>query len=795
MKKFFGLIILAIALVLTSCGANDVAHEKASVEFSIPVADILALQNNVGSKARYGGNEETTFEKILVQIKSDKYYESSLASIPIDSISYDEDGNIRILNDQYLSYYADLEQLAEEYEIPIDIIFSESFVEYLTEYEDLLPKYIEILKNNKLTKTAAIYEETNGEFTQEQGAVMAQEFSSAFVYKDNITFTFDSLEPDTYTVMVDVIEENHESWEQESQPGQDPITVTQTYTSWEYTGEQTIQVFAGQDNPVTVELEENPGEKENLFDTIDFSYEEDGQIKTVTAAMSDFQGSSDYITQTEIPAKYELKNRGGTMCFREFPENADIPSDEGWLELKSFAYIMDDSFHFSTGFDIKLEKVMNNNGEETKEYFSFADNKIELLDQMKKFSEETIDNGWSEYNIIFTQKYDSSEFVFKTFFHLMYCEYEEIKNDDDITSEQEGENEGNEQGGDTPTGLTETAQGSLLNNTSQQSGEEVTQNLVFNKRTSLKDKNRYIYEADLSTILNGKKLSTDDSVVFVMKIPSKTADGTDYNLPFSQLQYELQTEDWEQISDEILYNNNECINCGSYPSSDDYYTFVLPLNFVQTPQTYNKVLFFFDLDFGGTVTNIPTTLTIPVASLDCYIFPASSKTLVFAVGQTYGDATHPFRYEFKQKMVDNNGDMVSLAKDQTVTIFLSGTVKYQGSNNFDEITLDGEIFDGAGYYVTGDAGPSLSYFHSMSNTDSTVTGNVLSVTPARGRFTDDYFFKFVYIQKPYWDKADVEANNELAISHNYQFQCTSTCTDPSVLLIIQGFEMKTSVTE
>ena len=51
MKRFFGFFILMVAFVLASCGINDVPKEKASVDFSIPVADILAYHNRASRDA------------------------------------------------------------------------------------------------------------------------------------------------------------------------------------------------------------------------------------------------------------------------------------------------------------------------------------------------------------------------------------------------------------------------------------------------------------------------------------------------------------------------------------------------------------------------------------------------------------------------------------------------------------------------------------------------------------------------------------------------------------------------
>ena len=51
MKKIFSVFVLILGFVLVSCGLNDVPQEKASVDFKIPVADLLLLKNSASREA------------------------------------------------------------------------------------------------------------------------------------------------------------------------------------------------------------------------------------------------------------------------------------------------------------------------------------------------------------------------------------------------------------------------------------------------------------------------------------------------------------------------------------------------------------------------------------------------------------------------------------------------------------------------------------------------------------------------------------------------------------------------
>ena len=85
MKKFFGLTVLLVAALFVSCNFNN-SNQKGSVDFTIPVGEIIALRNEiqeepVTEKEDPQSSEEPVNEKeygetfgFLVQLKGNKGY-------------------------------------------------------------------------------------------------------------------------------------------------------------------------------------------------------------------------------------------------------------------------------------------------------------------------------------------------------------------------------------------------------------------------------------------------------------------------------------------------------------------------------------------------------------------------------------------------------------------------------------------------------------------------------------------------------------------------------------------------
>ena len=85
MKKLFGLTVLLAAVLFSSCSFNN-TRKKGSVDFSIPIGEIIALRNEIAEDAviekEYDENQEeieseSEYKELysfLVQIKGDKGY-------------------------------------------------------------------------------------------------------------------------------------------------------------------------------------------------------------------------------------------------------------------------------------------------------------------------------------------------------------------------------------------------------------------------------------------------------------------------------------------------------------------------------------------------------------------------------------------------------------------------------------------------------------------------------------------------------------------------------------------------
>ena len=806
MKRLFVFCLLLLAFVFSSCNFNNTARQKASVEFTIPVTDILALNNN---SARNSGLEgEGRLTKILVQLKSDKYYTSKLEIVNAEDVYLGQD--LKYYTSLYAEYYKDLQAFFEEYNLTEDVFFSDKINSFFEENEKLLESYIELLNKNHLTQAAAIYRETKGQqLTAAQGAIIAQEFESTF--SKNVSFVFDDIEPGNYTVLVDIFDEEIFVPEGLNDDGNVPQSHSEVW--WFYTGQQSVNVIAGQDNPVNVEIDEFMYDKQDICD-IEITYEEDGQTKTLITNNAGFSGSDDYETGNHIAPKYEIRNFGGKICFRETSfdrQKADDKVQEGdqepyvevqekdWLEVKALDYIINDDFHLAKGFVHKVRKTSfgkkqnNDFGEPAEEIFEFVDNKIDMLEQLKADSQPVNADGSSysgpEYSLESSQKFESGEeFIYSLPLNVLYCEYEEVKTDENDPSQGGGENT-DPVIEETDKTFTEDAHGSLLNTSVGADGVSASVTLTFEKRP---DSNppRYIYEQSLSEMLSGKTLARGDTVVFVMKLipaENKPAD-------FNSFYYELQKSDWRDLTDDELYDGNEYIGVdNSSVPEEGYYTFVMPFNFIENPKDYDTVLFFFDGYEGDTAES----KALQVKSLDYHIFPAESKTFAFKLGKNYDD-NNPYRYELEKPLANADDQIYELEEGETVSVTISGTVKaYKKTDSGfepesfstpEDTFFKGEIFDNADYASSENS--DWQTYHPLSNDRATI--NTKKLTIRNGEFSDSGTYLFGNIQKPYFDKLK-DVNESDLPDHIYKFQCTSSCPDPSVLLVIEDYDLSITV--
>lgn len=595
-----------------------------------------------------------------------------------------------------------------------------------------------------------------------------------FIPQQYLTYSFEELPVEQkYTVMVDVFQE--EVW-----AGEKPCNCNNSCLM--FSGEtKDIEVSMGKITPVTVIVEE---ENESYLFDIKAEYLDDNELQSKTLAINN---SPDFYICYDINRDVYYFSECAPQY--DFESSIYIVDPSNCKQLTNLSFVLKEGSHFDT-FNFAVIFYDNDTSSETS--VDLADGALSILGNDKIFSNINVEKQIGNINLCFS--------TFIPYLQIYSISFAEKSSEEEPMVESSDNLEEDPDVGDNPTqtNIDEEIHGSLLSSSSQEgaTGSSTDQQLVFNK---CGDSNRFIYDVSLKNALNGKTLATGDTVVFVMKVTSPD------NKPvtFNQFYYELRTENWAEMNDTALYAGNECINVdnASVPA-EGYYTFVMPLNFIQNPQDYNTVLFFFD---GQSGTTEPTQ-TLNVLSLDYYIFPENSKTFVLGLGKNYDSNTsgnYPYRYEFNKPMLNAQGLMCNLEGGETVEISLSGTVKKYSninnssaaSENVSNKSFSGEIYDGASYSST--KGSSWQDYHPLSNTEGDkASENVTTLTVANGTFNNNGVYKFVNIQTPFFDKVQTyDAGTDSSDpSHNYQFQCTSLCEDSSVLLVIEGFEMTTTVT-
>ncbi len=86
MKKFFGLIVLLAAVIFSSCNFNN-SNKKGSVDFTIPIGEILAYKNEISEAENpiiQDEPETLTNLAAIVQIQGDKgYYKAQIKKTDI----------------------------------------------------------------------------------------------------------------------------------------------------------------------------------------------------------------------------------------------------------------------------------------------------------------------------------------------------------------------------------------------------------------------------------------------------------------------------------------------------------------------------------------------------------------------------------------------------------------------------------------------------------------------------------------------------------------------------------------
>lgn len=378
MKRLFGLCMLLFAFVLTSCGVNNAAKEKATVEFSIPVADLLMYKNATGSL-----NDEDSEEiKLLVQIKSAQKYASQVQVITEDMIYEQLYGKIIEIVTEYITK---LDALYKKYGLPFD---KDGALEYMlgAMEEGTEASLDEFLYDEEAIMQLALNDPEKYAAFGDELDDLGREYSLKIAesYKDtslddtvNVNFTFKDVEPGQNLIMVDLITRNEDGFEGDSEWWETTLT-----------GQEEINAIAGQNNLVEIELtvpDPHTQEEESEYFNIEFSYEQGGNTVTKTVTRQELEGGYKYTggdNREYVEPVYEYGILNGKPCIRK--KTSD--NSGTWYELKSFNYVLKDDTHFSTGFEITADAMIWKNNEKTGESelnaipLTVSSNSISLLE-------------------------------------------------------------------------------------------------------------------------------------------------------------------------------------------------------------------------------------------------------------------------------------------------------------------------------------------------------------------------------------------------------------------------------
>ena len=425
MKRFFGFFILMVAFVLASCGINDVPKEKASVDFSIPVADILAYNNRASRDAgdtttgTDPQSEEQELMKILVQLyNSEGYHEYQLQTIDIVQIKNEFEQMGSGYAAEMLALYAkyginitDLDNPTDAQEQQMLALYSNSA--FQVEYKAIMQKYG--MGNVADTVFGMNYSEDNPPSEDDIDQMLDQIYESMGLNElmtlgpygllnKKLDFSFKDLELGDYTVTVDVFAGKTDN--------QDEVLEF----NWVMTGEEYTQIVAG-NNIVTVQLTmpDYTTYVRPVFFEVEFSYDKAGEIKTEKAQITDFCKTEVYSEADGwewVEPKYEVNNVNGKPSFRLRDDKNDV-----WHAFKTFDYVLKDDNHFSTGFELKgtIEDEPKENpetGEDEKTIYpvDFENGRASLLNRIEHvensypmFVEVSMDFGTDSLSFVFTE--------------------------------------------------------------------------------------------------------------------------------------------------------------------------------------------------------------------------------------------------------------------------------------------------------------------------------------------------------------------------------------------------------
>ena len=365
MRKLFVLGALLLTFGLMSCGGNGIANQKASLECSIPVAELLPFMNRSAANARAteGSNEKI---QVLVQIRNENSYFSQTQSLDVDSM-------YELLNsqiDKLISDYVDeLEPLYASYGLSMDKAAVSEYMKKIMLGEGAKDPYQQTDSfNTEAIQTLSIKNPGKVEEFSQKLTELGMKYSEQISYVHNsdefysffdLTFSFENLAPGKYEVLVDAIGSSSET------------TDNLTSDGWQafLSGENEVTAISGQNSVVEIQLEAVQKEVEQYTYNceIEFSYDQNGTTVTKTITGKQLFGYYDRTTEKYTPPEYECGSYNGKGYIRPYSMDSSR-TQNAWIELKSLDYVIKDESHFSKGFDVSAAAFRESYNEKTEEY-------------------------------------------------------------------------------------------------------------------------------------------------------------------------------------------------------------------------------------------------------------------------------------------------------------------------------------------------------------------------------------------------------------------------------------------
>ena len=813
MKKIFSVFVLILGFVLVSCGLNDVPQEKASVDFKIPVADLLLLKNSASREAddtdtetNYTQQEQEQIMKFVVQLVSqdefNDYSDIKIRTLNLSKIEEELEKKYKALEEkanEWEQMYSGMEQemmaLFAKYGItdPDNMTEAQSVALYsnpnfMADYQAFLQKYGMNSAADYMGSWDGTSEPTDEEIDKMMDDIYDDmglgDFKSMFnadpysYLDDYLSFSFPDLEPGNYKIMVDMFHgEIRDKYDDSGKAAGEK----EEYVHWTMTGEKTINVVAGRDKSVEVAIKNRYGNgnysSEPEYFDVEFSYPQGAELACENANIADFFRTYDPVTYDPTDAKYEVVTIDDLIQFQDTAVEGGI-----WHELKSFDYVLKDDTHFSQGFDISAIK----GGDGTP--IPIKDGRIALLDILKGFS--------GNIQIVVSKTVGNESITFDLAY-LSVPDAPEIEIDDDTdpdhtspgvtTPDIDGDdtNTDPDPGTNTDPGTTPPANAVFEE---EESGEiEINESKLSFTPWNVTEESktvRYMTTVTLDSILNGKHLSDGDTVVFILSTEEQASADIFAQYSVDKFYYQLQIDDWAneyKDDDAGLFRNNNCINFDLQDSGQ--YTFVMPLNLIEDPKDYRNLQLFFDCPKGTDVSSLELNCSVKYS-----VFPETMKAFVFGVGKNWDDGP-AFRYEVNIPLRDLNNQPLELAKGNTVEVYLMGKIRTYENETFTRLdsstTFTAELYDNA-YYEGKD-------FHALSidKLDGNVVNpdNVKQLTIGSDGGLENYGqFVFSHIAAPY-------VSEDEDFKNDFRFQCHTPCTDPEVLLVVTDFYFGNNVTD